>query len=216
MSHIYSTEETFMKPYIRLICLAGLGLSLIACQAETSKPIAQSGKVASSGQADIGGAYTLLNQDGETVTQDTFLGQPQLIYFGFSYCPDICPTALIQMGHAQKALGIEGKDIQNIFISVDPERDTPESLKLYVTANGFPEGLVGLTGSQEQVDTAKAAFKVYAAKVDDPEGASGYTVDHSSIIYFMDSEGQLVDFFTHTSSVSDITDRISAYLKQAG
>ena len=82
-----------------------------------------------------------------------------------------------------------------------------------MTANGFPEGLIGLTGTQAQVDGAKTAFKVYATKVEDPDGAAGYTVDHSSIIYYMDAKGELVDFFTHTSTVTDISARIKAHLK---
>lgn len=193
-----------MRPtFTACLLSASLILALPACK----PPAAHSGKVISSGTAQIGGAYALMNQDGETVTHETFLGKPQMIYFGFSYCPDICPTALMVMGQAQKRLGKDFDDIQYIFISVDPERDTPESLKTYITANGFPEGLIGLTGTPAQVDAAKAAYKVYSAKVIDEESAADYLVDHSSIIYFMDEAGQLVDFFTHTSAPDDIVVR---------
>ncbi len=188
-----------------LIPLSGL----TACEA----PTVQTGKVVTSGKAEIGGPFTLVNQDGLTVTEADFLGRPQMIYFGFSYCPDICPTALIQMGRAQHALGKRAKDIQNIFISVDPERDTPESLKQYVTANGFPDKLIGLTGSLQQVESAKTAFRVFAQKVEDDGGASAYTVDHSSIIYFMDKNGELIDFFTHKTAVSEIVARVKLYQK---
>ena len=196
-----------------LSCLLTTTLMLTACQPAGAPKSGQSGSVVSTGKAEIGGAFTLVNHEGKTVTDADFLGQPQLIYFGFTYCPDICPTALIQMARAQDALGKEGADIQHIFISVDPERDTVESLSAYVTANGFPRGLIGLTGTDEQVDQAKAAFKVYAQKVEDDASASDYTMDHSSIIYFMDSQGELVGFFTHTSPVSEIVASIKQYLK---
>lgn len=204
-------------PFKNLFILA-MGTSLIASLtlglASCSQPVARSGKVATSGKADIGGAYTLVNQDGETVTDTTYLGQPQLIYFGFTYCPDICPTALMQMGQAQDRLAEKGKDVQYIFISVDPERDTPELLAQYVTANGFPKGLIGLTGTVEQVEAAKAAYKVYSTQVKDEASAGDYMVDHSSIIYFMDAKGELVDFFTHTSAPNDIATRVRVALKK--
>ena len=140
------------------------------------------------------------------------MGKPQLIYFGFSYCPDICPTALQKMGAVQAQVDKEADKLHYLFVSVDPERDTPESLKPYVGANGFPDGLVGLTGSQEQVDVAKAAFKVYSQVVETPESASDYTVDHSDIIYFMDKTGKFVELFTGRASVPDIAGRVKYHL----
>jgi len=193
--------------FLILICI--LSVNLVACQ----EPTARSGQVVVSGKADIGGPYTLVNQNGETVTEATYLGKPQLIYFGFSFCPDICPMALQQMGAVQEQVDPEGDKLTYMFFSVDPERDTPESLTPYVTANGFPKGLVGLTGTQEQVDAAKTEYRIYSAKVPDPESAAGYTVDHVSIIYLMDEQGELVDLFTHTSSIKDIVDPVKKYLK---
>lgn len=201
----------FRSLALSLCVTSVLALGLSACG---DKP-AQSGKVTSSGTADIGGAYTLVNQNGETVTQETYAGKPQLIYFGFTYCPDICPTALQQMAVAQDRLAEKGEDVQYMFISVDPERDTPEVLAQYVTANGFPDGLIGLTGTPEQVETAKQAFKVYANKVEDESSSAAYMVDHSSIIYFLDAQGELVDFFTHTSSPVDIATRVRVSLDKA-
>lgn len=193
-----------------LFCLALTGLVLLpACEQNT----AQSGPVTVTGVADIGGPFTLTNQDGETVTEKDFLGKPQLIYFGFSYCPDVCPLALQQMGAAQAQVDPKGEFFQPIFFSVDPERDTPESLKLYVTANGFPKNLIGLTGTIEQVEAAKAEFKIYSQKVDDPDLTDGYTVDHVSLIYLMDKDGQFVDVFTHNSTVDDIAARLKQYKK---
>ncbi len=203
------------KPLLKTastLALTAIGFSLVTTLSACSEPVAKSGKVASSGKADIGGAFTLVNQDNKIVTDQTFAGKPQLIYFGFTYCPDICPTALIQMGIVQDRLAEKGKDIQYIFISVDPERDTPELLKQYVTANGFPDGLIGLTGTLEQVEATKNAFKVYSSKVKDASSAGDYMVDHSSIIYFMDAEGELVDFFTHKSSPLDMATHIRVAL----
>ena len=182
---------------------------LVACG---DKPTARVGKTVVSGEADIGGAFSLIDHNGAAQTQDAFIGKPQLIYFGFSYCPDICPTALQKMGAVQAQVDKEADKLNYLFVSVDPERDTPESLKPYVGANGFPDGLVGLTGSQEQVEIAKAAFKVYSQVVETPESASDYTVDHSDIIYFMDKTGKFVELFTGRASVPDIAGRVKYHL----
>lgn len=198
-----------MKAIIKFAAFAILAASLTSC----GQPTANVGKTVTSGTADIGGAYTLINQNGETVSQADALGKPQLIYFGFSYCPDICPTALQKMGAAQARIDPDGDKLNYIFISVDPERDTPESLKLYVTANGFPKGLTGLTGTPDQVETAKTAFKVYSQKVPTPESASDYTVDHSDIMYLMDKDGEFVEFFFGKSTVPEMAARINLHLK---
>jgi len=198
-----------MKAMIKFAASAVLAFGLIGC----TEPTAKVGKTVTSGVADIGGAYTLLNQDGETVTQDSALGKPQLVYFGFSYCPDICPTALQKIGAVQALIDPAGDKLNYLFISVDPERDTPESLKLYITANGFPKGLTGLTGTQDQIDAVKAAYKVYSQKVPTPDSAADYTVDHSDIIYFMDKDGIFVDVFIGKSIVPEMADRIKTHLK---
>ncbi len=102
---------------------------------------------------------------------------------------------------------------QPIFITIDPERDTPEQLALFVTANGFPKGLIGLTGSKEQIDAAKKMFAVYGQKVDDPSSAAGFTYDHSSIVYLMDKRGEFVDLFSHNTAPQQMADRLIAYKK---
>lgn len=170
-----------------------------------------SGTVVSSGTASIGGPYTLIDQNGRTVTEAEFIGRPQLLYFGFGYCPDICPTALQKMGAVQDKVDPKGDKLNYVFITIDPERDTAESLALYVTANGFPKNLTGLTGSLEQIDVAKTAYRVYAQKAFDPESAGDYMMDHSDIIYFMGKDGKLVDVFPGRSSVFDIAARVQQY-----
>ncbi len=191
------------------VLASGFALTLGACKG----PTANVGKTVVSGEADIGGAFIMTNHEGREVTQEDFLGKPQLIYFGFSFCPDICPTALQKMGVVQTQVDKGSDKLNYVFMSVDPERDTPESLKLYVTANGFPNGLVGLTGTAAQVETAKAAFKVYAQKVPTPDSAADYTVDHSDIIYFMDKNGKFLEIFTGRASVPDIAGRVKYHLK---
>ena len=198
-----------MKAMIKLAAGALFAMSLAAC----GEPTATVGKTVTSGTADIGGAYTLTDQDGQAVTQENYLGKPQLIYFGFSYCPDICPTALQKMGAAQARIDAKGDKVNYLFISVDPERDTPESLKLYVTANGFPAGLRGLTGTQEQIEAVKSAYKVYSQKVPTPDSAGDFTVDHSDIIYLMDKDGKFVEFFFGKTSVPEMAARINMHLK---
>ncbi len=198
-----------MRFWLSLIGICAIGGLITACE----QPTARSGKVVVSGEANIGGPYTLINHKGETVTEASFYGRPQLIYFGFSFCPDVCPLALQQMGQALADVDPDAELFQPIFISVDPERDTPESLAQYVSANGFPTGLIGLTGSPEQVDAAKAAYKVYSAKVNDPAMTGGYTVDHASLVFLMDENGKFADVFTHNTTTADMTARLKAYKK---
>ena len=202
-----------MKPMIKTLitfaATAMLSVTLTAC----GEPTAKVGKTVTSGKADIGGDYTLTNQDGVTVTQADALGKPHLVYFGFSYCPDICPMALQKMGAVQARIDPQGDKLNYIFISVDPERDTAESLELYVTANGFAKGLTGLTGTQEQIDIAKAAFKVYSQKVPTPDSVADYTVDHSDIMYLMDKNGEFVEFFFGRSTVPEMAARVNLHLK---
>ena len=187
-----------------IILIFSLPILLFGC----SEQAAKSGKNVISGSAEIGGPFNLINQDNLLVTENDFLGKPQLIYFGFSYCPDICPTALQKMGSVQEELDTDGDLINYLFISVDPERDTSESLKLYVESDGFPKGLNGLTGSKEQVDIAKLAYKVYSQRVSLSDSIVDYTVDHSDIMYFMDENGVFIDFFFGKNTIQEIGEAV--------
>ena len=189
--------------------LAVLGFA--ACgpsQPGTSGPV-----TAVSGSAAIGGPFSLIDHHGKPVTEADFLGTPQLIYFGFAFCPDVCPTALQQMGAALELAGPAADHYQPIFITIDAERDTPEQLALFVTANGFPKNLIGLTGSKEQIGAAKKTFAVYGQKVEDSSSAAGFTYDHTSMIYLMDAKGEFVDVFTHGVTPQQIADRLISYKK---
>ena len=158
---------------------------------------------------DFGGPFTLTNQNGETVTQKDFEGQYRLIYFGFTYCPAICPTELQKISSALKQAGDKAEKIQPVFITVDPERDTVEAMKSYVSL--FHPRLIGLTGTNEQIEEAKKSYKIYAAKVKD-ETMSEYTVDHSSFIYFIDPEDSLLRIFKTDDTADEIVRIINHYL----
>ena len=204
-------SRKFFRPFFRpMVATLLLLVSFTACK-DTKK--ATSGPVTAVGQADIGGAYSLIDHTGKPVTDMSFHGKGQLIYFGFATCPDVCPTALQQMGAALELAGPAADYYQPIFITIDPQRDTQQALALYVTANGFPKGLIGLTGSPSQIETVKAAYKVYAKRVADPASAAAYTFDHSSIIYLMDKNGEFVDVFSHNNSPQDIANRLIAHKK---
>jgi protein SCO1/2 len=159
-------------------------------------------------QQTIGGPFTLVNGEGETVTEQQFRGKYMLVYFGYTFCPDVCPTALQVMAQALDQLPPETTaKITPVFISIDPERDTPEHMALYVK-NFYPT-LVGLTGSPEQVKAAAAAFRVYYAKVEE-DGASPdtYLMDHSAIMYLMGPDGGFLSHFTHETTADDMALRL--------
>jgi len=153
------------------------------------------------GGPTIGGPFTLVDQTGHKRHDTDFKGKPILIYFGYTYCPDICPMGLSNMRQAVQELG--GKEvIQPIFITVDPTRDTVEQLALY--AQNFGNDFVMLTGSQPQISEAIKAYRVHAAKASEDRGTNDYLMDHSSIIYLMDKDGHFVKHFNHQSSPEDI------------
>lgn len=139
------------------------------------------------GAEEVGGPIELVDANGGTVTQADFAGAPAVVYFGFTHCPDICPTTMYSLAAALEAEG--GYDVQSVLITLDPERDTPTVMGAYADTGGFPPGLIGLTGSRAQVDAAKASFHVYSARAEIPGAAGGaYNVDHSSFLYVMDGQ----------------------------
>jgi len=139
----------------------------------------------------IGGPFALVDHTGKARTDEDFRGKLLLIYFGYSYCPDVCPTDLQQIGLAVGRLGIAGEAVQPLFITLDPERDTATHLADYVTL--FHPRLIGLTGSAEQIRRVALAYKVYYAKY--PPGSADYVVDHTSFIYLLDENGKYIGFF---------------------
>jgi protein SCO1/2 len=176
----------------------------------------RSGAVRTSGEADIGGPFELVDHSGRTVTDADFGGRPMLIYFGYTYCPDVCPFSLQIMAAALDRLDPEQRErIQPILITVDPERDTVEHLAQYVASPAFPEGLTGLTGTADQIAAVTSAYRVVYRRAES-ETASDYLMDHSSIIYLMGSDGRFVDIFTHGADPANVAARLQDFLEEEG
>ena len=164
----------------------------------------------------VGGPFELVDHTGKPRTNSDFRGQLMLVYFGFTYCPDICPTDLQAIGLALDKLGADGDGVQPLFITVDPERDTAEHLAEYVPM--FHPRLIGLTGSAEAIRKAADAYKVYYAKVDPDSGKANdpgyYTVDHTAYIYLMDREGNYLGFFPPGTSADRMVEIIRPRLTE--
>jgi protein SCO1 len=143
---------------------------------------------AATSASDVGGPFKLIDHNGRMVTEADFKGRPFLVFFGFTHCPDVCPTALFEMSETFRRLGADAEKARALFISVDPERDTPEKLKQYLSS--FDPRIVGLTGTPADVAAAAKAYKAYAKKV--PLEGGEYTMDHSAIVYLMDRNGRFV------------------------
>jgi cytochrome oxidase Cu insertion factor (SCO1/SenC/PrrC family) len=162
----------------------------------------RAGKPAVRALADIGGAFELVDQTGRTVTDREWPGKYLLVYFGYTFCPDVCPTELQKMIVALDSLPErDAARVQPLFITVDPARDTVQVMADYVAA--FHPRLVGLTGSEAQVRAAAKAYRVYFAKAAGSEGED-YLMDHSSFIYLIDPNGDLADYFSPATSVEDM------------
>ena len=208
-----SKRPAWLLPVVATAVCAALAV-LVFALAQTRSPSAPPG-VRESGQALIGGDFELVSHTGETVTNADFEGRPMLIYFGFTYCPDVCPMSLQVMAQALDLLPPDQRaEFQPLLISLDPERDTPEALASYVETPVFPEGLTGLTGSPEQVATAARAYRVYYARSEADGSMAEYLIDHSSLIYLMDREGRFVEVFPHATAPERIAQRLQRFLQE--
>lgn len=138
--------------------------------------------------AAVGGPFQLVDTSGRTVDQDVLKGKWSVVFFGFTHCPDICPTTLFEMGQVEPLLGAEAAKVQTVLISVDPQRDTVEQMRAYVANPAFPKRLIGLTGSPAQVDVAAKAYRVFYQK--SGEGPD-YQVNHAAYSYLMNPKGRL-------------------------
>nr|WP_312162689.1 SCO family protein [Brevundimonas diminuta] len=146
------------------------------------------------GQPLVGGDFSLTNQDGQVVDQTILNGKWTLVFFGFTYCPDYCPTTLGVLNAVQERMGDKAEDLQIVFISIDPERDTPQMLKDYLSSDGFPDGVIGLTGTPEQVAKAAKAYRAFYQKVGEGEG---YTMNHGLTVYLMGPDGKFRSAVAH-------------------
>jgi protein SCO1/2 len=162
------------------------------------------------GKAAVGGPFNLVDHTGQRRTEKDYLGKPMLVFFGFTHCPDVCPSGLQVISAALDKLGPRAKGITPLFITLDPARDTPEKLAAYIKS--FHSQLVGLTGSEPEAAAAAKAYRVYFKKVADAQSAGGYTLDHSSIFYVMDRKGEFHSHAPHTTSVEKLATLIEGVL----
>ncbi len=197
----------------RLGLIAGLAFllgglaALIALPGARDRLLPRSPSV---GQALVGGVFNLTDHTGKRVSDRDFHGRYMLVMFGFTYCPDICPSGLQVMSAALDSLGSKADRIAPVFISFDHERDTPQQLALYVKS--FHPRLVGLTGTAEEIATAARAYRVYYKKSQDEKSTAGFTYDHSALIYLMGPDGAYVAHFSHAAGTDAIAARLHKLL----
>jgi protein SCO1/2 len=165
------------------------------------------------GEIELNPAFTadfdLVDMRGERATDERFEGEPMLIYFGFTSCPDVCPTALGLMSATLDELGRDAGKLQPLFVTVDPERDTAEQLRGYLA---FDERILGLTGSEEALADARAKLRVYAARVEQEGSEAGYTVDHQSMFFLTDAAGTPIFAFHDDMDPEVLAERIRRHL----
>ena len=153
----------------------------------------------------IGGPFTLVDDTGAPVTEKTVAGKPYVMYFGYTFCPDVCPTTLQTLGAAEKAMGPSAKDFQIVFVTVDPQRDTPAQLKDYLSSAAFAPGVIGLTGTTDEIGRIAKAYGVYYEKAGD---GAGYAVNHSSAIYLMNPQGRFDSVMAYGMTPQETRDAV--------
>ena len=170
--------------------------------------VPQLGRNMVTGQIAVGGPYALTDQDGKPRASTDFAGKYQLIYFGYTFCPDVCPTTLALMAATLDRLGADKDRIVPVFITIDPERDTPDAIKKYVAA--FGPQFIGLTGTPDQIAKVEKEFRVYAKK--GPVENGTYAMDHSSVMYLMGPDGKLVSFYDEVTTPEDLAQKLKSKL----
>ena len=190
------------------LCVAALaGLAGFGWYRTLSHP-ATSGYEASDAGAPIGGPFTLKDTSGQVVTQAVLDGKWSAVFFGYTFCPDICPTTFQVLGRAQKILGAKADTLQFLFITIDPARDTPQVLGAYVKSGGFPTRVVGLTGTDDQIAAAAKVYRASFQKVPQKDGT--YIMAHTDIVYLMDPKGRFAAPLTGDMSPQQVADQIAA------
>jgi protein SCO1/2 len=167
------------------------------------------------GEARIGGPFTLTNHFGEPVDQSILEGQSTFVFFGFTYCPDFCPMGLQKIKIAKDIIGDAAADVRTVFITIDPERDTPEALKSYLDSPVIPDGALGLPGTPEQIRSAADTFIAQYERAPGSEGAD-YLMNHSTYIYLMGPDGKFDRLFLHSDAPSEIAEGLRQHLGAVG
>jgi protein SCO1/2 len=206
MAPIRGPREALFEyvPMMRRLAWFGAALAVVAAIVVAMlvlKPHGANGD----GEVAIGGPFSLVNQSGAAVDQHVLDGKWSAVFFGYTYCPDVCPTTLTALGRAVDALGPDGRRFQVVFITVDPDRDTPHAMATYLSSATFPKAAIGLTGSPAQIATVAKAYRVlYQKHVD----GDTYTMDHSAVVYLMDPHGRFVSPLDVTAPTPDLVRQI--------
>jgi protein SCO1/2 len=195
-----------MNPKAKILITLAVALVVIAAGVTASMLFIAGVRpgVATSGTGLIGGPFTLVATDGATVSDQTYRGKWQIVYFGYTFCPDACPVALSKLSIALEKLGSDADNVQAIFITVDPQRDTQQVLAEYLKS--FDSRVVGLTGSQAQIDKVIKEYRVYAAP--QKTGGNDYLVDHSSYFYLLDLQGTFRNVLDPSLSGEELAERL--------
>ena len=156
----------------------------------------------------IGGSFKLVDQNSQPITEQDLIGHPYLVFFGFTHCPDVCPTTLFEVSEILRKLGPDAKNVRALFITVDPERDTPAVLKDYMSS--FDPRVIGATGDSTAIMSVEKTFRVYAKKI--PLDGGGYTMDHTAIVYLMDKAGRFVAPFNMKRRPEEAAADLKRYL----
>jgi len=189
----------------RLLIILGILLAVVVIMSEPRARAATS-------DVTIGGSFTLSTPDGTTVTDRTYRGKWLLVYFGYTFCPSSCPTTLLAVSMVLKELGPDAAQVRPLFITVDPERDTPKVMRQYIES--FDPRIVGLTGTPQQIAAAAHEYGAYYVRHSTGPGPDDYVMDHSTYLYLMDPRGKFVRAFDPDTSSDQITDALHVLIAQ--
>ncbi len=184
-------------------------LAIVAVATIDRAPLGGPGQ--GSGTAAIGGPFTLTDENGAKVTEADFLGKPTAIFFGFTFCPDVCPTTLFELSGLIDKLGPEADKLNYAFVSVDWERDGPEELASYISS--FDDRIRGLSGTEDEIETVTKAYRVYYKKVPTDDGE--YTIDHTASVYLMDKDGRFVGTLAYGEAQDSMLEKLKRLIQGA-
>lgn len=190
-----------------IVPLFALGLALLLLLATAWVTLMNPSRNTQGGAGAVGGPFALINHDGATISDRDLRGRPFLVFFGFTHCPDICPATLMEVSQALEALGPDAR-ISALFVSVDPERDTPAVMKDYVS--NFDKRIIGVTGPRTSINALAKSYRVYQRKVPGENGE--YTMDHSTVVYVMDKRGQFATSLNLQRPAKDVAAELRPYL----